>query len=433
MDSRPANHRSHRRKRRTVQHQQADLAEATLPEVEAIEHPLVPTGEPLAIETPEAVADLVATLRRERDVAFDTEFIGEETFRPRICLVQIATPTLVALVDPLALSGEEGREAMASLFRELADASHRLLVHAGFHDAEAVRLGAGREIACPIDTQVAAAMVGLPWPASLAAFLEHFTGHRPGKAHTFTDWDARPLSPRQRRYAADDVRYLPLAWSRLEAELDRRGRLPWAIAESAAAMRDSPFDPASQVKRIIRGDLVGAAARSIVKALVLVRHELAREMNLPPRGVLPDLAVAEIALARPSNAASLRRLRGVSSSLADAAAERLVAAAAAAAAAPPRSDPLGEALAHRRVRDAVGEAWPRLQQHCREQDLAAELVIVRRDFTRWYGREVALHRGIARAAAIGESQESPFEPGSWREDAAGEFARAMRRQLTESP
>jgi ribonuclease D len=432
MDARPTHSRSHRRKRRSAHHLQADAAAEPLPATEAIEHELVPAGEPAMVETPEAVASLVEVLRTEPVIAFDTEFIGEESFRPRVCLVQIATPALIALVDPLALPGEAGRSALERLYRQIASPSHRVVIHAGFHDAEALRLGGGEEIARPIDTQVAAAMVGLAWPASLAAVLEHFIGHRPGKAHTFTDWDARPLSPRQRRYAADDVRYLPLAWSRLEAALASRGRLGWASEESAASMRASPFDPASQVKRIARGDLVGAANRVMVTALVRARHELARELDQPPRGVLPDLAVGEIARARPDTAASLRRLRGVPSALPQPVADRILAAVAEAIAAAVPVDPLGEALGHRRVRDAVGEAWPRLQQHCRDLAVAAELVIVRREFARWYGREVALHHGLARASKVGESQESPFEAGSWREAAAGEFARSLREELRSS-
>ncbi|MFW5740185.1 MAG: hypothetical protein ACOC1F_07450, partial [Myxococcota bacterium] len=35
-------------------------------------------------------------------VAFDTEFIGEETYVPRICLVQVATAERLWLLDPLA-------------------------------------------------------------------------------------------------------------------------------------------------------------------------------------------------------------------------------------------------------------------------------------------------------------------------------------------
>jgi hypothetical protein len=73
--------------------------------------------------------------------------------------------------------------------------------------------------------------------SSLGTVLETLTGYRLGKAHTFTNWDARPLTPAQLGYAADDVRYMHLIWSELSARLSSLGRADWAMSESREQLR----------------------------------------------------------------------------------------------------------------------------------------------------------------------------------------------------
>lgn len=41
-------------------------------------------------------------LRDAELLAFDTEFVGEETYRPDLCLVQVATPERLYLIDPFS-------------------------------------------------------------------------------------------------------------------------------------------------------------------------------------------------------------------------------------------------------------------------------------------------------------------------------------------
>ena len=57
-----------------------------------------PLRELETIRTPEALADLCRNLESAGRFALDTEFVGERTYLPHLCLVQIATTEVIALI-----------------------------------------------------------------------------------------------------------------------------------------------------------------------------------------------------------------------------------------------------------------------------------------------------------------------------------------------
>jgi ribonuclease D len=67
----------------------------------------VARGEAQLVTTKEALDEAIAHVREAGVFAYDTEFIGEESYWPRICVVQIATTERVVLVDAVADIGRE--------------------------------------------------------------------------------------------------------------------------------------------------------------------------------------------------------------------------------------------------------------------------------------------------------------------------------------
>jgi ribonuclease D len=393
--------RKERRRKRAARHAEVERTPAARPPV--VDHPDVAPGDPDYVDTAAGLAALCEALAAEGSFAYDTEFIGEESFFPRICVIQVATRAGVTLVDPFAIHD------LGPLHELIATREVTTLVHDGGQDLEPVRRALRRTPEGIIDTQVCAAFADMPWPTSLAKTVERFTGHALAKGHTLTDWDRRPLTEMQRWYAADDVRYLPLVWSRLRAELERRGTLAWALAECEATPRAVPgFDVERQVRKVLRSAQLGARAVTVLRRLIELRYELAAELDVPLRDVVGDDALVELAKRQPRDTDELVACRQLSRRGANAHGERLLAAIARGLEDAPEPLPLQRSLPESADdRQRIDALWSALSLHCLAQGIAPGLVTTRTELARWY---LLRDRG---------SPEALFAPGSWREAAAG--------------
>ncbi|TLY64117.1 MAG: ribonuclease D [Gammaproteobacteria bacterium] len=182
------------------------------------------------------LAALAARLAAEPRVGLDTEFLRERTYRAQLCLVQLSSPGDAACVDPLALTD------LTPLAGVLASSAVIKVMHASRQDLEVLMPSTG--LVRPVfDTQIAAALTGLPAQIGYAEAVRRLLGQQLAKSHTRTDWSRRPLSSEQLEYALDDVRYLlPLA-ARLEEELGRLGRLEWLAEELSSGASAAPWTP----------------------------------------------------------------------------------------------------------------------------------------------------------------------------------------------
>src|SRR5688572_14338156 len=173
------------------------------------------------IDRSDSLTQVLARLTGEREIALDTEFMRDRTFYPRLCLVQLATPQAVWCIDPIAIAD------LTPLDPLLADASRRKIVHAARQDIE-VLLTRCRELPLNIfDTQVAAALLGMPPQIGYGDLVRRELGVELEKAHSRTDWTVRPLSAEQLDYAAEDVCHLPPLAAALHRDLESRGRSQW--------------------------------------------------------------------------------------------------------------------------------------------------------------------------------------------------------------
>ncbi len=239
-------------------------------------------------------------------IAFDTEFIRDETYDADLCLLQVNVAGQIVLVDPLA-----GLD-LGPFWQLVTDPDVLTIVHAGKEDFEVCLRQTGRTPRNVFDVQIAAGFVGLGYPLSLSRLVLAALGRRIAKAQTLTDWARRPLTDEQTRYAAEDVAHLLDLHSHLARELKRFGRREWA-AQEFRSLEDPLLyrKPVQQRLFKLKGakklDGPGLAA---LERLIAWRDEWAQSRNRPIRTMIRDDVLVAIAKRRPSKARDLEIMRG---------------------------------------------------------------------------------------------------------------------------
>ncbi len=266
-----------------------------------------PTGtEVVFVEDQRGLAAAVQAIGQAPVVGFDTEFVGEATYEPRLCLLQVSTPERILLIDPL--SGIDLREFWLMLTapgREVVSFSAReeLL----FCLRYAARLPGSL-----FDLQVAAGLVGFSYPLSHTDFVRRVLNIDLEPSESYTDWLRRPLSEQQLRYASADVRHLLAAHRALIDRAERMGRLGWITSECERLVElVTESQREERWWRLPRISRLDGRTLAVLRELWRWRENRARAANLPPRRVMGDALLVQIARRSPRDIDGLVALRGM--------------------------------------------------------------------------------------------------------------------------
>ncbi|MDP3961223.1 MAG: ribonuclease D [Pseudorhodobacter sp.] len=158
-------------------------------------------------------------------VAIDTETMGLDPRRDRLCLVQMSSGDGSAHLVQIA----KGQISAPNLERMLTDPTVLKLFHFGRFDIAALSQAFGVVTAPVWCTKIAARLVRTFTDRhGLKYLLADLVGVDVSKQQQTSDWGAETLSAAQKDYAASDVLYLHRLKAELEARLIREGRLELA-------------------------------------------------------------------------------------------------------------------------------------------------------------------------------------------------------------
>lgn len=165
-------------------------------------------------------------------VAVDTETMGLNPHRDRLCLVQLSAGDGVAHLVQLvpATLGGRGYDA-PNLARMMSDPAVVKLMHFARFDVAVLQQAFGITVAPVRCTKIAAKLVRTFTDRhGLKDLVKELTGHEISKQQQTSDWGAVDLTPEQLAYAASDVLFLHALWARLDGLLEREGRRALAQA-----------------------------------------------------------------------------------------------------------------------------------------------------------------------------------------------------------
>ncbi len=158
-------------------------------------------------------------------VAIDTETMGLDPRRDRLCVVQLSDGKGDAHLVQIA----KGQTRAPNLQRLLTDPAVLKLFHFGRFDIAALKNALGVRTAPVWCTKIASRLIRTYTDRhGLKYLLQEYVGIDVSKAQQTSDWGSEILTDAQREYAASDVLYLHKLKTALEAILIREDRLTLA-------------------------------------------------------------------------------------------------------------------------------------------------------------------------------------------------------------
>lgn len=238
--------------------------------------------------------------------AFDTEFVSESYYQPKLCLVQLATPLGAYLVDPLAVPD------LSRWWDLMIDDHTTIIVHGGREEIRFCQRYAGEMPRRLIDVQVAEGLLSRGYPLAYKNIVNKVMGVAVGSHETRSDWERRPLAPKQLEYAVEDVKFLPEIWNRQSQSLDKLERLDWAFAEFERLIENIRLEKDREGWRKLPGVLrFSAREQAVARALHEWRDRVAEEQDRPPRVMFRDDMLVDLVKRMPKSVHDMNLTRGM--------------------------------------------------------------------------------------------------------------------------
>ena len=234
------------------------------------------------------------TLANQPILALDTESNSLYAYHDRLCLIQIAHPDGIIILDPLAVAD------LSSLGRILADPQTLKTIHGASYDLTSLYRQHRFRVENLFDTELAARFLGLP-QTNLAAVLQ--TGLQisipKNPALQRSDWSLRPLPPQALAYAAADVTHLTELAAELRSRLQKLARLNWVLEEcqrlTQTATQPAAVPDASPFLRTRGANRLNPRQLAILQEIWLIRETEAQRRNLPPFKIMNTQTLLQLA------------------------------------------------------------------------------------------------------------------------------------------
>lgn len=160
-------------------------------------------------------------------VAIDTETMGLDPRRDRLCLVQLSAGDGNAHLVQIA----KGQKSAPNLERLLTDPGTLKIFHFGRFDIAAMENAFGVTTQPVYCTKIASKLIRTFTDRhGLKYLLQELVGVDVSKQQQTSDWGAEDLTEAQMEYAASDVLYLHRLKEELDRRLAREGRTELAAA-----------------------------------------------------------------------------------------------------------------------------------------------------------------------------------------------------------
>lgn len=260
------------------------------------------------VDRPDTFAELMGEVAGAPLLAIDTEAASFHRYFDRIYLVQLSTPTLTAVIDPLGVGD------LSPIGNLLADAGVEKVFHDADYDLRLFDKEFGYHASTLFDTRIAAQFLNEPG-IGLGALLQKYFGITADKRFQRADWSARPLSGPMLDYAAGDTRNLCELRDILRNALIAKGRMDWVAEElellEATRWTGSTDEPAVGYLRLKGAKALDRRALAVLRELFVWREGVSAKLDRAGFRVAGNEVLFDLAQHPVRTADALGRVKGV--------------------------------------------------------------------------------------------------------------------------
>ena len=222
--------------------------------------------------------------QKDKYIGIDTEFYWTETYKPELCLIQLANSSKIRLIDPLKYNLN-----LKYIEKLLLDKKIKKILHSSSQD---LRIFYDLFNILPVnifDTQIGVLPLGYDNSTGLSEVCQDFLKIKLNKEKDFFDWRKRPLSASQIKYAKDDVKYLKLLYDQIKKRLIIKKRTSWIITPHKKILnKDNYINKEKNVWKKVRFIPKTKREFFLVKKISYLREKLARKENIPPKKIISN-------------------------------------------------------------------------------------------------------------------------------------------------
>ena len=220
--------------------------------------------------------EVVEEIFEENIIAIDTEFNWRNTYFPQLSLMQIATPKKIFLLDCLKLI------SLFKIKKVLENNKILKIFHAARSDVTVLSCTLNIKVVNSFDIQIAEKFISRDDLWSYAKIVSKYISLKIDKSETNSNWLRRPLTQSQKKYAANDVRYLIKIYEKQKNILEKKSS--YFIVKDSTKREVILGSQELYVPRLKKLK----SHRKIEKDLFMWRENMAIEKNVPPSFIFKD-------------------------------------------------------------------------------------------------------------------------------------------------
>lgn len=259
------------------------------------------------IEKQKDFDDLCAKLATHKYISLDTESNSLYAYKEKLCLVQISSEHINAVVDSLAVD-------LKPLLPLFADPAIEKIFHSADSDIRVFKAAVKCSFANIFDVMVAAKYLGIV-KCGLDSMVGEFFGLEMNKKFQKADWGKRPLTKEMLDYASSDTIHLKKLRDILGEELVKKGRMAEAMGQFENICRIEPtpmrFDESGFLTLKGARQLNGRGL-AVLRELYIAREVAAIKKNTPPFKVISEDLMLRLSVAPREGLHNLSIFKGVS-------------------------------------------------------------------------------------------------------------------------